>query len=330
MIWTHFKCCLCENPDYFECHFCYFGTKNNKLCDICTRGRSFQHPHDMKSGGREGEGDKKLKTEEDIIYFIEKGINESKNDEHFHNAAKNGWFKAVQLLIKRNIDTEIALDKSRKTPLHIAIESGHNNIVKFLIDNGADTTASDVKGQTSIHFAAIHEQLDVIKYLLKKGSDINQKTKDGLTAIHHASGYGHLNVLKFLHEKGGDVFASDKNGWTALHHAARNNYLVIIKYLIEIANVNIDSQTLRKETVYDIAMQENHYDIMNYLKVKGAIDHARGKNMHDNQVKTMFDEPIEKLQNLNIWGKIIIVVGGVIVVIICGKVLSPSLLKIFK
>ena len=109
--------------------------KNNKLCAICSWGRVSLHLHDMESLGRDGVSTKPKKSEEDLIYHIEKGI--QINETHFHVATEKGFLEAVKLLIKREGDTEVR-DCSQNTPLLIAIKFGHYNIAKYLIENGAD------------------------------------------------------------------------------------------------------------------------------------------------------------------------------------------------
>jgi ankyrin repeat protein len=48
--------------------------------------------------------------------------------------------------------------------------------------------------------------LEVVKFLVEKGADIHSKTQDGRTALMLASGKGHLEVVKYL----GDTY---DGGW---------------------------------------------------------------------------------------------------------------------
>ncbi|MFP3022610.1 MAG: ankyrin repeat domain-containing protein, partial [Wolbachia sp.] len=53
------------------------------------------------------------------------------------------------------------------------------NIVKLLVNNGADINAKDNEGWTSLHWAVQLGSLNVVKYLVEKGADVNALTADG-------------------------------------------------------------------------------------------------------------------------------------------------------
>lgn len=67
----------------------------------------------------------------------------------------------------------IQLDKSRP-------EQSYFNIVKWLVDNGANVNAKDLQGQTVLHKAIHGGNLQIINYLLVKGAqrDVNSATQE--------------------------------------------------------------------------------------------------------------------------------------------------------
>ncbi|GAB66465.1 hypothetical protein PCYB_092510 [Plasmodium cynomolgi strain B] len=78
-----------------------------------------------------------------------------------------------QLINKRNSDGLCAL--------HYACDRGYLDIVKTLIEFGADVNAHDSCGDTALHIAAYSGKTDIIKYLTSAGADINRKNSEGLT-----------------------------------------------------------------------------------------------------------------------------------------------------
>ncbi|KAE9383772.1 ankyrin, partial [Gymnopus androsaceus JB14] len=62
-------------------------------------------------------------------------------------AAQNGFIDVVKLLIVNNAEIEIP-DDAGYTPLLIAAEKSHMNIVSLLLENGANVNAQTVKGRT--------------------------------------------------------------------------------------------------------------------------------------------------------------------------------------
>jgi len=56
------------------------------------------------------------------------------------------------------------------THLCILLLSSGLDLVKFLIEKGADFNAKDNNGETLLHKAAYGDKLDVVKLLIEKGA----------------------------------------------------------------------------------------------------------------------------------------------------------------
>ena len=64
--------------------------------------------------------------------------------------------------------------------------------------------------------ASLKGHTEIVKALLDKGADVNAKSKDGVTALMWASQDGHTEIVKaLLIDKGADVNAKSEKGWTA-------------------------------------------------------------------------------------------------------------------
>ena len=109
------------------------------------------------------------------------------------------------------------------TPLHAATDAGHVDMVRLLLDRGANVGAKLRNGQTALHAAASKGRADLIALLLDRGAQVNAPDRTRATPLHHAvQGYssdvpGHVTVLI---ERGAAVDARDEEGRTPLHHAA--------------------------------------------------------------------------------------------------------------
>lgn len=57
------------------------------------------------------------------------------------------------------------------TPLHWAAYSGHRELVRLLVERGAEVDARDERGQTALHVAAIWAQGDACETLMSVGAD---------------------------------------------------------------------------------------------------------------------------------------------------------------
>ena len=104
--------------------------------------------------------------------------------------------------------------------LAVVSANGHLDIVKYLVENGADANVN-----YALKWASMNGHLEVIKYLVEHGADI---TADGNHALRWASRNGHLEVVKYLVEHGADVTAVDNY---AIRWASENGYIEIVEYL---------------------------------------------------------------------------------------------------
>jgi len=61
------------------------------------------------------------------------------------------------------------------TPLYIAAQKGHLDVVKTLIEHGARVDAATTDGATPLYIACQNGQIEVVKYLIEKGANVMQK-----------------------------------------------------------------------------------------------------------------------------------------------------------
>jgi len=64
-----------------------------------------------------------------------------------------------------------------RTYLHIAALRGYKDVVKVLVDHGADVTAKDFGSQTPLDEAIRRRHKDIIELLTAKESGLSAKTK---------------------------------------------------------------------------------------------------------------------------------------------------------
>ncbi len=75
--------------------------------------------------------------------------------------------------------------------------------------------------------------LDVIKVLLENGADVNHPDFDGMTPLCLASILGHKDVVQLLLESHADVGHWDRHGRTPLMLASANGHHTVVKLLLE-------------------------------------------------------------------------------------------------
>src|SRR4051794_3080364 len=89
-------------------------------------------------------------------------------------------------------------------PIFLALFHRNPEIVRAMIDQGADMKATDRGGSTTLMWAASSEtaNLDFVNELLKRGVDPNAKNKSGETALNWAMRRGYTPVVEALKKSG--------------------------------------------------------------------------------------------------------------------------------
>ena len=190
-----------------------------------------------------------------------------------HEAVYEGHKDVAEFLIKKGLDPD-QRDYSGKTPLHVIIywKRERVDIVRLLLDSGADVNAVTDRGSTPLHLAAACGFEKCVALLLERGAAIDSMDELGRTPLYMAGrsgGKSMLGLLLSMHtaSRKGDLAAvsslldkypqlihlRDEEGKTPLHHAVENNHVKIAALLIARgANVNVKSKFRRIELLYGV------------------------------------------------------------------------------
>jgi hypothetical protein len=138
-----------------------------------------------------------------------------------HHCVRKGLTSSVKRLLSiRNINVNVKNDWNGSTPLHWAAWNGHIEIVRLLLQNGAEVNAKDRWDRTPLHFAAYHGHVDILHLLVENGADLEAQTNNGSRALHNAAFNGYLPFIEELISRYHvDINARDNDGWTALSRA---------------------------------------------------------------------------------------------------------------
>ena len=209
-----------------------------------------------------------------------------------NKAALKGDLAKVQALIGPKVDINEKSDSIRVTPLITAAENGHTEIVKLLLDNGAEVDSRDKYGRSALMRAAWYSHDAVVEILLDRGALVNATEKWGHTALMMAAKGGHITTARTLLDHGADLNAKDSWGITALMYATTNNRVEATRFLLEKgANVNAESRTQQTALIAAVVHGMGNKEILKLLVEAGA-----DPNLMGDDAKTALDWAVEKKQ----------------------------------
>jgi len=110
-----------------------------------------------------------------------------------------GQKEVVDFLLKQGGDAnQVSNNPMKLAPLHSAVAAKQFEIVKALIENGANVNAQQMKGVTPLHSAAHNGLLNIAKLLLENGANPKIQMEDGTLPIDFAKRDNHLEVVTLL------------------------------------------------------------------------------------------------------------------------------------
>lgn len=193
-------------------------------------------------------------------------------EEDFLNAVYTGDVKKVRALLQEvSANTQ---DKYGQTALMAASSEGHYDIVKLLLDKGADVHIQDNNGMSAFMFSSRRGHFDIVKLLLAGGANTNDKSNDGRTALIQTSIHDHPNVVKLLLQYGSVVDAADNAGLTALIITSQNGHENIARILLE-SGANINAKANDGWSALLQASFCGHKSIVKMLLGKGSAVNAK-------------------------------------------------------
>jgi len=159
-------------------------------------------------------------------------------------AVKSGKVDLLSSYINEGIDVNAYYTKSQdKTLLHYAILANQADIVKLLIENGADTEIPS-KGRTPLMIAAANDRLQIARYLLDQGAIVDAVDKGGNTALYYSAKNASLRMNRLLVQRGADVKHNNNRRWMPHDNAISANKDTVSDYL--------QTMVARKDTYWDV------------------------------------------------------------------------------
>lgn len=135
-------------------------------------------------------------------------------DLNLFEAAAVGQFDVVAHLVYTHPELINEYSSDGFTPLGLACYFGQAEIARFLVLKGADVNMPSKNGFNvyPIHSAVAANENDIVRTLIDGGAQVNVRQNSGVTPLHSAAQNGNLEVLILLLEHGADVATRMEGG----------------------------------------------------------------------------------------------------------------------
>ncbi|KAK6945623.1 Cyclic nucleotide-binding domain [Dillenia turbinata] len=166
--------------------------------------------------------------------------------------------------------------------------TGNAAFLDELLKAKFDPNVGDSKGRTPMHIAASKGYEDCVLVLLKHAASVHMRDLEGHTPLWDAISSKHHSIFRILYH-----CAAISDPYTAgdlLCVAAKRNDLPVMKELLR-HGLNVDSKDHHGSTAIQIAVEENHSEMVNLLVMNGAdIANANANKLSSETLNTLLQK----------------------------------------
>ncbi|KAJ6227061.1 ankyrin repeat [Anaeramoeba flamelloides] len=286
---------------------------------------------------------------EDVKQLLEENSKNLKINEYdrygltaLHHACK-GKIDLVELLLNNGADINFGKLEDGHLPIHVAVFYEQNEILSFLLKNGADpfkedskgwtiltwiafknvvgcfrileqnlesdeikklVSQRDRKGNTPLHIAALTNATPVVTELTNYLPNKISLNENGFAPIHNAVLTNSKDVLRIFVNLSANLDIMTSVGKTSLHYATESENIEMVKMLIR-SGANTELRDFDGLTAYEIArLKGNKILCDQFLSLKGdSLIHKAAKEKNQKEVLRILKQNSLEAQNIDKFGK---------------------------
>jgi ankyrin repeat protein len=178
----------------------------------------------------------------------------------FYVACRTGELAIAQLLLQHGADIN-AKGHFGATGLHWAAHNGHREVVRWLLEAGANPNLRDIKfHSTPAGWAIENGHRDLVKQIVEHGAMVD---------VREAANYGLVDRVRQLIDED-PARVNEPGEWgTALHEAVFFGHREIVELLLS-RGADPSITTCRGESAHDLAAARKHPEIAALLRGSGT------------------------------------------------------------
>ncbi|XP_058499707.1 dynein axonemal heavy chain 12 [Solea solea] len=176
---------------------------------------------------------------ENATFLLQNGsspdLQNDEQDSPLVAAILNDQYDLATLLLRHraNVDQTGPLNR---TALHESAFLGLENFVYLLLESGAKPNSCDIKMKTPLALAAQNGHLNVVEVLVQKGANVRCESESG-TILFEAAASGNPDIISLLLEHGADPNVPLYSGHLPIHRVAYHGHRLALEQLIPVTKL---------------------------------------------------------------------------------------------
>lgn len=151
-----------------------------------------------------------------VAQLLRRGVSPNTREREYGSApvmaaTLHAWSALRALAISPRVDLNVT-NKRNETPLMLAAISGELEIVRLLVEHGAEVNRS---GWSALHYAATGGHVPVLRYLIEQNAYIDAESPNKTTPLMMAARHQHIPAVHLLVDLGADPSAVNEAGVAA-------------------------------------------------------------------------------------------------------------------
>ena len=230
-----------------------------RLCDNITASKTFMRDHLFESG----------------FGVVRSMVDRMLADKcPLHEAVLNKNMQHVtKLLYRKEYVTQT--DCGGRNPLHVAVSCRSPQLIRLLLEHGADVSSVDTLLDLSpVQYAVIMADWEMLSLIMDKRPEIREQVlnemNDGGTeyiasALRATARYGHTDLLRYMLRRGNCVnMALPGDSGTLLHEAARGNHIQTVRTLVDLG-ASCDIQDAVGKTALHVSAEMGSLEVTKFI-----------------------------------------------------------------
>ncbi|RUS70714.1 hypothetical protein EGW08_021526 [Elysia chlorotica] len=193
------------------------------------------------------------------------GLDSSKRTSLYRACKRNGINpNIVKFLLDKGADVNKAV-KGNWSPLAIACDCGKSELIQIFIQHGASIVQKNSQGYAPLSIAVRRNHPKVCRLLLQHGAPVEETTECGFSPLMLSAEDGNIEIATILLDAGANVNNKNKQGFTPLLLAAQNGHAQFVEMLLQYDRNCVKACDNKGYNALMVAANKGHLEIVKLL-----------------------------------------------------------------